>query len=166
MVWSYYSNIAMGSAVTAGASGHVVDTDEDYYPSVSQNDHSLVRVTQKNGRSYVARQDSYDGTLHHEDEMGYRMTGDTTGNWFSSWQNMMAFKNPAMEAAYKATSEKSQKFAAMSRRRSKRKKAKQEFKYKNINTQKEKAEGKPEDINMDDDGDVVVVTTNTSAVEK
>ena len=62
----------------------------------------MVTFYPKAGAPYMAKQDSYDGSLHHKDEVGYKMAGDDVYDsyWFSSWTNMMAFKDPAFEAQY------------------------------------------------------------------
>ena len=120
MVWSYYSNLAHGSTYSQGAYGHAVDfsndDDVDYRSGT-------VKITEKNGRCYTAKRCTYDGTLHHEDEVGYK---DSDGNWFSSWQNMKAFKNPEWESLYNATNTKLS-YAAKSRKYVKRRKAKKDL---------------------------------------
>lgn len=60
----------------------------------------VVRVTQRNGKSFSAKVDSYDGSYHHVSEEGYRIRNahfgcsvPVTSLWFSSFPNMMAFKD-------------------------------------------------------------------------
>jgi hypothetical protein len=120
MVWSYYSNIAHGSTYSQGAYGHAVDFDHDDGVDYRSG---LVKITEKTGRWYMAKRCTYDGHLHHEDEVGYK---DNDGNWFSSWQNMKAFKNPEWESLYSATNTKLS-YASRSRRYVKRRKEKKKL---------------------------------------
>ena len=130
MVWSYYSNLAHGSTYTDSAYGHVVDFEQD-----TSGDYraGIVRVTERSGRSYLAKRCTYDGHLHHESEVGYK---DKNGNWFSSWQNMMAYKDPALESMYSATNTDI-KYAAKRRQSDKRRQKKRmEYEEKTKNTEK------------------------------
>lgn len=44
-----------------------------------------------NGRVFVVKKDSYDGSLHHREDTGYQISGDDTC-WFKNVYNRESYK--------------------------------------------------------------------------
>ena len=66
------------------------------------SENAYVRVRAKNRQpGYIAKRDSYDGSLHHKSEVGW-VSESFPNKWFSSFYNLHAYRHegrhPRLEA--------------------------------------------------------------------
>lgn len=68
------------------------DKDDSLDEKIYIRDPNVWWYIDPTGKIIQVKVDSWDGSLHHVDETGYRLSDDPT-KWFSSYQTMYAFKH-------------------------------------------------------------------------